>query len=503
MSEALTHAQRAALRRAVVEALRAPDDAPIPVERFLPLACHRDVLVGKRLLIVGERGAGKTALFHFLNEVSRRRWPLHTLSPLFAQVPAQAWWSAHDLGADMPLPDLLAPLEGAPGDARLWWAGRLAASVSAIPGLPAAPPTLDRLRALDPNEVGPMVAEARASGAALFAWLGAVDRQLKADDRRLCLSYDFLDRASPAGGLRGAAKLVAPLIALWTDLSARFSHLLGRIFVRPDLLELAKGEHTDASKWSQSAVHLSWTDADLLQALMRQLGADDATRAWLCQSPGGLRFSEHAELGCMPDLDDQLPLLPGEQAASALPEGAQRRLGARLAGEVMGTGQKKGYTHKWLVNHVRDGKGRAVPRSLLGMVRTAAELALNDGDGALPGLQLLAPRHLVAAQGPVGERRLTELRELAPDAVDAMRRALGGCHLPIADAELRAQLSRDPALQRAPEEVIRELEVLGALTQRFVGARSQPELRWDVPELLRTSLNAKRKGGPKRAAPRR
>ena len=64
--------ERAALRRAVVRVLDVDDDSPLPIGRFLPLEQHAQVLAPRKRLIVGDRGAGKTALFHAFTAATAR-----------------------------------------------------------------------------------------------------------------------------------------------------------------------------------------------------------------------------------------------------------------------------------------------------------------------------------------------------------------------------------------------------------------------------------------------
>ncbi len=50
----------------------------------------------------------------------------------------------------------------------------------------------------------------------------------------------------------------------------------------------------------------------------------------------------------------------------------------RLVPEYMGANSGKGLSFRWILDHLRDGNGRAVPRSLVWLVEFAAELELGQ-----------------------------------------------------------------------------------------------------------------------------
>ena len=67
----------------------------------------------------------------------------------------------------------------------------------------------------------------------------------------------------------------------------------------------------------------------------------------------------------------------------ALPDDAQRAFAEMLCGELMGKGVKKGYTHRWIVNHLQDAHQQLVPRSIINLLSFSAQRALKQGPKGL------------------------------------------------------------------------------------------------------------------------
>jgi hypothetical protein len=496
----LNPAERAALRRAVVRALELDDDHPLDIQRFLPLEQHAQVLAPHKRLIVGDRGAGKTALFHFFTAATAIGIPLDTLHPALRGLPAQRWLAGHDQSAAAPLPDQLGALPGDPAAARLWWVGRALQVLARDPVAPHLPAALAPLRDTPPGDVPAVISLVRAETGPALTWLHALDAALGAAELHLALSYDYLDRLSPDGRIDAAAAAVRPLIALWADLAPRLHHIGPKLLLRPDLHTLAARGAIDSTKWAGATVDLSWGAADLLRALLRHLGADEAVRAWLARGPGGVQFSAHPTLGWMPpealpEGPVQLSLFadPRHRERSFAPD-TQRAIGARLAGPFMGMSTHKGYTHRWLIEHIRDGTGRARPRSLLTLVRAATEVSLVESGEEPPGLQLLWPSALEAAKRAAGERRLLELQDEQPELIAAARTLMSGLLVPIPEADLRARFGPQAGA------TIDALLAHGVL-RRLLVSGPDGSIRYEVPELFRAALGLRRRGGVRRAPP--
>lgn len=65
----MTPEERAAILDALVRLPKQDPELGVPLESFLPLAAHRHALWRDTVVILGGRGAGKTALFRLVNHV--------------------------------------------------------------------------------------------------------------------------------------------------------------------------------------------------------------------------------------------------------------------------------------------------------------------------------------------------------------------------------------------------------------------------------------------------
>jgi hypothetical protein len=159
-----------------------------------------------------------------------------------------------------------------------------------------------------------------------------------------------------------------------------------------------------------------------------------------------------------------------------------------LAGPTMGKGEKKGYTHRWIPNRLQDARVRIVPRSMLTLIRNAAEYACWNGPGAAY-LRLLTPLELQAALEPTSRRRTAELMEEHPvvGRLESLRELT--VMLPRAEVvkRLRKPVS-DDGFGDDGERVLQELLHIGVLDERLDG-------RLDVPDIYRYAFDIKRKGG--------
>lgn len=199
----------------------------------------------------------------------------------------------------------------------------------------------------------------------------------------------------------------------------------------------------------------------------------DAMREWL-GGARGLHLESRGELGWMP---------------GPMQEAVRRAFAARYAGELMGRGVKKGYTHRWIPNRLQDAQVRVVPRSILSLFGFSADAALHNPRAK--GSRLVTPIDLAAALSPTSRERVNELKE--EYGVVSRLENLRGRSVMLALDEAAEALGR--AVPGEPlgvpddgHAVVEELLDLGVLKERSDG-------RIDVPDLYRYGFGIKRKGG--------
>lgn len=498
---ALDPERRKALLKAVCETLHPEREEVEPIETFLPTRAHQGVLSDGTVLVVGERGAGKTAVFRFLSAVQERGWPL---SEVIEQAPRSMQWieGFEERGHKHPSRDTLTRWAvGRPREElERFWLGHL----------------LGRLCEQDVAEAPTELtyfACWKASRDDIANWvnqlgreMGAFQRTMDAIDARLSrrggvlVGYDDLDRLITDISMDSATPLLSALINVWISMTKRHQSLRARIFLRPDLAELVRSAAPDATKLAAHTVELRWTQEDIFRVLLRRFGVDGQLREFLAEGEAPIGFRNVRYLGWMPPttlLGTQQQLLSFMPQSSdvIVDRSTQQALGRKLAGDVMGTGLRKGYTHTWILNHSRDGLGRALPRVTLNLIRFAASGALDRGPRG-SGDRLLHPGELEAAQVETGRLRLDELREQRP-VIDYLVR-LQGRTVPLPEDEaigLLGATSRPGVAGEDGRAILVSLQHLGVVVRRSPAKKGEPS-RIDVPDLFRGALGIRRRGGP-------
>lgn len=498
----LTPDERRLLLEAVVETLHPDRDDEDILHTFLPIRAHGELLRDTAVLVEGERGSGKTAIFHFLSAIQDKGWRVGEVIP---RAPERLRWAPGFAERGTAHPSVAALTRWAAGRSReeleRFWLGHLGGRM-VEDGLVSAPSRMRFLTAWQArrNEIEEWVGLLGREMSAFQSWLDLVQDRLVSEYGTVIFGYDDLDRLTSDQGIASAAPLVGALVSVWVGLVRRYRALRARIFLRPDLSGLVRTSTTDASKLEGYTARLQWSQEDVFRVLLRRLGKSKDLRAWLDEGETPIRFDWDKRLGWMPPY---ALLSTGQQMFSFVHQSkevtasvaTQESLAGRLAGTMMGTGAKKGYTHTWILNHSRDGLGRSLPRVTLNLVRFAAEVALERGPLGRED-RILHPSELEAAQERTGQQRLDELEEAHP-VVRRLRR-LRGTVVPIPEAETIANLgarSDEDGFGDDGWQVLQRLVDLGVVILRPPPRAGGPQ-RVDVPDLFRKSLQIRRKGGP-------
>ena len=420
------------------------------IKVFLPLARHRLALRPEVVVVQGERGAGKTAMFNLVQRHGSE------LRRLFDEpgIPDATWLDAFSESRAHPAALVLDDLSAKhPQDTALrafWMAHLLGRLVDEGVQGAALPAPFAESRALAPTDPGKWLAWAEQNPGALMERLDAVDQQLAHAGQMVFATYDSLDRIGDLDRSH-RQRLIRALLSLWLSLAARYGNLRAKVFLRHDLFEDAERSFADASKLRPRSVSLSWDVESLFRLVVRHLA----------------------------------------NRGPAIEEAARRAFATAVAGEIMGAGVKKGYTHRWIPDRLQDADGRIVPRSILRLLGEAARHALLAPMGK--GRPLLKPIDLAAALIETSRQRSNELAEeyLVVQRLENLR----GATMLLERKDVARRLARPVGAQdRLPEDgelVLEELRRIGVLEERRDG-------RIDVPDIYRYGYDIKRKGGVRR-----
>jgi len=430
------------------------------------------------VIVRGGRGAGKSALFNLLRDL-----PVSSRVREFFQdneIPHAKWLDAFSQqGMLHPSVEILDEFARQADDAdlRLFWMVHLFVRLNTILGK-SAPPVPQELKACLPAQgsqsVHVQVEVARAQTSALSAWFDGVERRLAEKQEYVFVAYDHLDRI---GSLfqETRSRYIRALLVLWLSLSNRYRWLRAKIFLREDLFDPARLGFPDVTKLRARSASLDWDVESLYRVVVRHMASQSSEmRRWLVGVPG-VELRDRNEFGFIP---------------GPMPEHVIKAFADRLAGELMGSGVKKGYTHRWIPNRLQDAQIRVVPRSMLTLIGEAASSSMKR-DFPSESPRLLASQDLSGALPRTSEQRVAEVQEEYPLAgrLENLRGEL--VLLPEEKAiSLLGQPSKSEAAG-APTDgsaVLEELIALGVLARRKDG-------RIDVPDIYRYGFGIKRKGG--------
>lgn len=456
---------------------------------FHPVAEHTRAFDPNVVLVIGPRGAGKSELFRAVIEMGllpaiRRCLPGVRLPS--AVLDRTRWVAGYPIGRDFPdargLSLFLQKQRARPNASiELWFAYLIRVLWDELAEEDRR--ALAALRCpLGGDAKAVYDAFCEADNGPLLA-LDCLDAKIERENRYIFIGYDELDVLGAkdwnvmSEGIRG-------LVAFWATYTRRWQRIRAKIFLRSDLFQrYATAGGPDLAKLASNRVELVWSDRNLYAMLLKRIvNTSDELCQYVKSVHGKIEFYQDSDLGYVPRLihsEDVRPFIE------------------RMVGTYMGANFKKGLAYRWLLNHIRDGRGQALPRPLVRMVEVAAELQRNSS--RVPQWpKLLDPTSLRRALDRVSEEHVQHsldewpwLRGLKARIRDEqvpwerrqLERLLDNCWQ-IAGGE--GDAARPPA--DTPHEFVDYLVEVGIFRARFDG-------RIDVPDLFLAGLGLKRKGG--------
>lgn len=493
----LSKERRAALVQALVLRAGHTDETTSPSVIF-PVPEHLRALEAEVVLIVGDRGAGKTQLKNALNDAAVRSALVRHAPTVRVPRGQVEWIAGWPLGREGPdTAGWRALRDGAPpgGDHRVAiWGAYLLRSVSRFLTDAERTETAAVLgtRAVDALAV---LGAHRSAGVSVTAALDALDERLVREDRWLFVTYDELD-TMVLDDWATMGFLIRGLVSFWAAYSRRWKRLRAKIFLRSDFYKHHRDvAGADVAKLAGNRVELQWSDRNLYGALLTHV-------LNLKESSGERPLRDYFARAVRTTVDTVLGEIP--QLASA---DDAKPFVERLVAEYMGANKGKGLSFRWMLDHLRDGNERALPRSLVWLVAFAAEIERDTPRAT--GAHLL---HHVSVRNAldavsreyVAQARTHELPWLE-GLGDRLKRDRA---VPWGRRELVKLLGADfagswsPTGARPPgvdaDDLLTNLIELGIIRRRTGGSSSAgggANDMFDVPDLYLHGLDLRRKGG--------
>jgi energy-coupling factor transporter ATP-binding protein EcfA2 len=449
---------------------------------FYPVAEHLRLLDADVVLVVGPRGSGKTQIRRMLTDAGLS----HTIARYAPRVrlPQRTQWleaypGRRDVFEGNGLRHFLREHGNDHEAMRDVWLAYLLRRLNEHL-LDSERKQLTQLFTPAPADIAGIHQAFQKLGPTPIVVLDSLDQRLESAGEHLFVTYDELDTlglgewSAIETGIRG-------LVALWAAYTRRWQHLRAKLFIRTDLYDRhARAGGADLYKLAASRVELNWSDRDLYAMLLKRIANASDDLADYLKSAKGIDWTEDDRLGQTPFLkrwDDARPAIE------------------RMVGPYMGANQKKGLVYRWLLDHVRDGLGRAYPRPLVQMLELAAAKDREQAD-TLKKPRLLHPSSLRSALDRVSDDHVLQTRDELI-WLDTIKSHLANNPLvPYTDKEILALLNgidttEEPKPPYFGKELLDYLIELGILRRRS-------DRRVDAPDLFLNGLGLRRKGGVRR-----
>jgi hypothetical protein len=459
------------------------------LNNFLPIVDYRYALEPTTLLILGGRGVGKTELFRLLAISSGREYLVKSLNITSLPDLNRATWIAgfgrtKKVSKKFPAQEIIEKhmINADNIQWRSFWIGLILGVLLQQEDF--------KFKDFIVEKMDTELAMALRDKLSLLSdWqsivyqdlekinfiLDELDQKLLAADEWLFVSYDELDKICTS--YTSLANPIRELLALWLERFRRWDRIRPKIFLRTDLFQEDFLRFPDASKLKAYQVKLEWKHPWLYQLLVKRLANSGIEMVEYLQGTPQLISNNQDGLGWTVSSSENL----------------FEELIERMIGKYMGTTPKKGFTYRWIPNHLQDAGGRIAPRSFLKLFVLAAQQRIQQ---QIYTGTLLQPSNLQGALMDTSEVRILELGEEYP-WLESLKISLNGLEAPVQkDKFLEAVEStiwkddRQPPASNS-EEILKYLLQLGVVESRSDG-------RINMPEIYLYGFKVKRKGGVKR-----
>lgn len=457
---------------------------------YFPVSEHLRLLDPEVVLVVGPRGSGETEIARVLNDANLVHAVARHARAVRLPSGDSEWMAAYPAGASTFDPrGLKAYVEREQGKTEslreLWFAYLARLLCDRCDADDKA--RLQTLASLPGAAIDDVASESSKLGTVPVVALDRLDARLAREGRYLFVTYDELDILGTLGAADWALieAGVRGLVAFWAAYARRWQRIRAKIFLRTDLYDRhAKAGGADLAKLAAGRVELVWNERDLYGLLLKRLANVDEQLGRYVKQVKGVEWSDEPELGAVPTLrkwQDARPVVE------------------RMVGAYMGANRKKGLVYRWLLEHVRDGQGRALPRPFVRLIEEAARQELQHF-GSLRSPRLLEPASLRRALDRLSEDHVSSARDEWP-WLDQVKQHLTASPLVPWDRErdVLRLLEGFEAAANTPlppfegRELLEYLIEIGVLRRRADG-------RIDAPDLYLSGLGLRRKGGVRRRA---
>jgi hypothetical protein len=452
------------------------------LQRYLPLPEHARAIDPNVILVIGDRGAGKTELFRAI-QFPAGLAAIQSLGTGNLPDPEKSKWFVGYSSEGTQYPPELVFRQFSkgkqPADLQLIWLGLLLRCLirGEMIAETAVPEAMWATLTATPLHLEELFSNTQQHLEFCFGVLDALDSKLAEKEDWVFVSYDELDRVS-AGDWTELRTILRGLVQMWSSYARRWRRLRPKIFLRRDLFDRVALFGPDVSKIAAQRVELVWTTRNLYAlTAKRMINQSDLLRQY---------FEPVMPSG---EMREELGWYPTESK-----EEGYRKFVERLCGRYMGPSASKGFSFAWIPNHLQDGNGRVLPRSMVRLFESAAEIEVKNQKAKWP--HLLHHTSLREAVDRVSDSRVQEIEDEEFPWMKTLRSEISKAHPQVPmdrwDFEQLLKIDWDGVQERPPETsgrgLLQLLFELGILYLRS-------DKRVDVRDLYLKGFGFKRKGG--------
>jgi len=440
---------------------------------FYPRKVYKYIFDEKKLLILGEKGVGKTALFSVLSHKNYVNALADFCGVDTNEIKDTKWVIGFDKDKpEFPSRENFESLSGFTSfEFRNYWVILLFRQLGED-SIEDSPLKIEifksKIRGIKE------LAKRENIGEELLEILADVNSALKRKGDKLIIVYDHLDAVlSNENELRG--KLVSALLTFYYDNFNRISNIKAKIFLRQDIFDREVTYITDKVKIQNYSVGITWNYNQLLNIIWKRLYEQNKDLSIF----DGVEFDQHDLLGAIPNLQDEKEHKP---------------ILEKIFGKRMG-GNNKAYPYNWVRLRTEDTNNRIHPRTLIKLFSGSAKLELTKND--LPKDRIIRSKNIeIALRDTVSKHQIQELSEEYPElreVFDNLSEKVGG-RSPIKEPDLTKAL-KDLGIKE-PLTTITRLKDIGLLKdyKPYKNKNSDDDRRYHIPDLYLFGLNFTRKG---------
>lgn len=447
---------------------------------YLPIAEHLRMLDPDVVLIIGPRGSGKTEIVRILTEGTNFK-ALSRYAPAVRFPQGEATWiKAFPIGKAGFEPIGFRRFVDTSSDPRamqeLWFSYLIRVLADHLSD--ADRMSIQPLLSVEPSNPAAMHSCLSGLGTKVIEALDHLDSALEKSNSYIFTTYDELELLAVSDWSIIDAG-VGSLMSFWATYARRWTRIRAKLFIRTDLYErnLKSGE-ADLAKLAAGRIELAWSDQGLYGLLLKRLCNSDPRLGDYIRGIRKIAWTEDAAFG-------YIPMMNSSQEAKPIVE--------RLMGVYMGANAKKGMVFRWLLDHVRDGRGRAYPRPFVRLIEEAARLELMEMSSA-SRQKLLAPASIRRALDQVSQEHVTQSYSEWPWLVDIKTALAPNPLVPYAEKDLYKMIKALEGRTENSKPALDSRELIDYLLELGI-LRRRPENRYDVPDLFLAGMGLRRKGG--------